>query len=88
MAEHVFVETNWVIDCVAPTLAAGPAALELLARAGAGDLVLHLPTICLIEAKKVVRERNVRDYTAAARSFIRARRGADRRAKTNPGARP
>ncbi|HEX3769338.1 MAG TPA: hypothetical protein VHV30_00670, partial [Polyangiaceae bacterium] len=78
MAEHVIVETNWVIDHLAPALAPGPAARALFDRAAAGELVLHVPALCLGEARKVLRERSVRDYSGAMRAFIRTRRDTGR----------
>jgi len=43
---HVFVETNWVVECAAPAHHKTPAALELLKRAASGELKLYLPVIC------------------------------------------
>jgi hypothetical protein len=48
---HVFVETNWVVDCTAPAHNKVPAALDLLRRARDGEIQLHLPAICLAEAR-------------------------------------
>jgi len=48
---HVFVETNWVVDCAAPAHNKVPAALDLIRRAREGEIQLHLPTVCLTEAK-------------------------------------
>ncbi len=86
MAEHVIVETNWVVDFAAPSLAQGPAAQALLEQARAGELVLHVPALCLVEARKVVRERTARDYTTAVRRFIRAEREGGRVDRTNADA--
>ena len=51
---HVFVETNWVVARVAPTLFYNSAAGELLERARRGELHLHVPALSLSEAHKVV----------------------------------
>jgi hypothetical protein len=48
---HVFVETNWVVDCTAPAHNKVPAALDLLRRARDGEIQLHVPSICLAEAR-------------------------------------
>jgi hypothetical protein len=51
---HVFVETNWVVAYAAPAhhKLQIPAAPELLDRAAAGELTLHLPSICISEARR------------------------------------
>jgi hypothetical protein len=51
---HVFVETNWVVECAAPAHHKTPAALELLKRAASGELKLYLPVICLSEARRPI----------------------------------
>jgi hypothetical protein len=51
---HVFVETNWVVECAAPAHHKTPAALELLNRAASGELRLYLPVICLSEARRPI----------------------------------
>lgn len=43
-------------------------------RARQADVVLHVPAVCFVEAKKVVRERRPRADLEAIRSFIRDRR--------------
>jgi hypothetical protein len=48
---HVFVETNWVVDCAAPAHNKVQAALDLLQRASHDEIQLHLPAICLAEAR-------------------------------------
>jgi hypothetical protein len=53
---HVFVETNWVVACAAPAHHKIPAALELLERAASGELTLHLPVICISEARRPILE--------------------------------
>jgi hypothetical protein len=55
--KHVFVETNWVVDCCAPAHLRQLAALELLRAANSGAIQLHLPGPCLTEARSVIRNR-------------------------------
>lgn len=72
--KHVFVETNWVVDFVAPAISRNPGASELLERSRGGELVLHVPAIALSEARKVVRERSVRADLGNIRAFVRETR--------------
>jgi predicted nucleic acid-binding protein len=51
---HVFVETNWVVAYAAPTHLQVPAALTLARKAEAGDIRLHLPSVCLTEARRPI----------------------------------
>jgi hypothetical protein len=51
---HVFVETNWVFDYAAPGHHKSLDAVALLDRARANDLQLHLPALCLTEARHVI----------------------------------
>lgn len=74
MLKHVLVETNWVVDVVAPSLSRNRDAVALHDSARRGDVILHVPAICLVEARKVVRERRPRADLEAIRSFIRDRR--------------
>ncbi len=53
---HVFVETNWVVDWASPAHHQAPAAADLLERAERGELRLHLPSICLHEARNPIRK--------------------------------
>jgi predicted nucleic acid-binding protein len=71
---HVFVETNWVVELVAPLISRNPGARELLERSRRGELVLHVPAIALAEARKVIRERSPRADLGGIRAFIRDRR--------------
>ena len=54
---HVFVETNWVVACLAPAHHKVPAAVDLLGRAATGEITLHLPVICISEARRPILER-------------------------------
>src|SRR5690349_2430382 len=78
MASHVFVETNWVVDVVAPVLSRNRDALDLYDRARKGEVQLHLPAVCLIEARKVVAARGVRADLNAIRSYVRDMRADGR----------
>jgi hypothetical protein len=51
---HVFVETNWVVSYVGPAFEQDAEAKRLLGRAQAGELRIHLPKICLIEASRTL----------------------------------
>src|SRR5258708_5352615 len=52
---HVFVETNWLFEYAAPAHHQVPDAAELLKRAQRGDFTVHLPNICLGEARQAIR---------------------------------
>ena len=54
---HVFVETNWVVDVLAPAHHREPSAVRLQDRAVDGELTLHVPSICFTEARKVIPNR-------------------------------
>jgi hypothetical protein len=53
--KHVFVETNWVVDCAKPAYLRVPLALALAERAQAGELLLHVPAVCFTEARNPIR---------------------------------
>ncbi len=76
MAKHVFVETNWVVDYAGSSLSRNAGALELLEQARNGDFVLHLPAICLVEARRVISRKSGPKDLAAIRRYIRPARGA------------
>jgi hypothetical protein len=52
---HVFVETNWVVAYAAPAYMQMPTAAQLIEKARAGKLTLHLPALCLTEARHPLR---------------------------------
>ena len=54
---HVFVETNWVVAYAAPAHRQVPAAAQLMEKALAGQLTLHLPAFCLTEARHPLRNK-------------------------------
>ncbi len=60
----VLVETNWVVDVVAPAHLQSLQAVKLLSRAEAGEFELHVPAVCLTEALETVPRR----FTPRARS--------------------
>lgn len=68
---HVFVETNWVVAYAAPAHHKNPAAVELLTRARAGEFQLHLPALCLTEARHPLMTRcQPRNEANAVRDFL------------------
>jgi hypothetical protein len=68
---HVYVETNWVVAYAAPAYQNIPAATGLLERASRGELVLHLPSICISEARHPILQRyQVRNEADLVRRFI------------------
>lgn len=69
--KHVFVETNWVVASSAPVHERMPAALELVERAKRGEIRLHLPSICLGEARHPIRSKyQPRTSADAIRKFL------------------
>lgn len=70
---HIFVETNWVVAFAAPAhhKLQVRAAAELLERAAAKEIVLHLPSICISEARRPIQERfQVRNEADRIRRFL------------------
>lgn len=55
--KHVLVESNWVFEYVEPEFKRKPSARKLVERAGAGELTLHVPAICLREGAESVRRK-------------------------------
>jgi predicted nucleic acid-binding protein len=55
--QAVFVETNWVVDVIAPAHLQSLKSVQLLEQANAGLFELYLPAICLIEARETVLRR-------------------------------
>jgi predicted nucleic acid-binding protein len=69
---HVFVETNWVFACAAPAHHREVQAVELLDRARAGELQLHLPSPCLTEARQAIAVKcQPRNEADAIRRFLK-----------------
>ena len=62
--QAVFVETNWVVDIVAPAHLQSQQASQLLSLAETGEFELYLPAICLTEARETIPRR----FTPRSRS--------------------
>ncbi len=68
---HVFVETNWLFAYAAPAHHQIPAAAELLERAQRGEFTLHVPNICLGEARRAILAKcQPRNEANAIRRFL------------------
>jgi predicted nucleic acid-binding protein len=68
----VLVETNWIVDVVAPAHLQSPQAKGLLQRAEAGEFELYVPAICLGEARKTIPRRFApRARSEDLRKFVR-----------------
>ncbi len=68
----VFVETNWVVDIIAPAHLQSPQALQLLEQANGGEFALYVPAICLAEARETVPRRfTPRSRSEDFRKFVR-----------------
>lgn len=68
----VLVETNWVVDIVAPAHLQSPQASQMLLRAQAGEFKLYIPAICLTEARETVPRRFApRSRSEDLRKFVR-----------------
>ncbi len=71
----VLVETNWVVDIIAPAHLQSPQAIQLLQRAQAGEFDLYIPAICLAEARETVPRRfSPRFHSEDLRKFVRRAR--------------
>jgi hypothetical protein len=68
----ILVETNWVVDIIAPAHLQSPQAIQLLQRAQAGEFELCVPAICLAEARETVPRRFApRSRSGDFRTFVR-----------------
>lgn len=68
---HVFVETNWLVDFAAPSYRRTPAVVELYGRAKTGELQIHIPAICISEARRPVHERfQIRKEADSVREYL------------------
>jgi predicted nucleic acid-binding protein len=54
---HIFVETNWLFAVAAPAHDRIPAALELLDSARDGRVRIYVPSCCIGEARKTIRQK-------------------------------
>jgi hypothetical protein len=70
--QAVLVETNWVVDVIAPAHLQSPQAIQLFQRAQAGEFKLYVPAICLTEARETVPRRfSPRSRSDDLRKFVR-----------------
>jgi len=70
--QAVLVETNWVVDVIAPAHLQTPQAVQLLQRAREGEFELYVPAISLTEARETVRRRFApRSRSDDMRQFLR-----------------
>jgi predicted nucleic acid-binding protein len=68
---HVFVESNWVYSYSAPAHHKRQDAVNLLVRAENGEIRLHVPAICLTEARQAILARcQPRAEANAVRRFL------------------
>jgi hypothetical protein len=68
---HVFVESNWLFAFAAPAHHQVPAAAELFDRARRGDFTLHMPNVCIGEARQAIMARcQPRKEADALRRFL------------------
>ncbi len=68
---HVFVETNWIVAYGAPAHQRVYAATNLLQRAATGEVQLYLPSICIAECRRPIREKfQVRSDADRVRRFL------------------
>lgn len=75
----VLVETNWVVDIIAPGHLQSPQAAQLLIRAQSSEFELHVPAICLTEARETVPRRFApRSRSEDLRKFVRWARDENR----------
>ena len=75
----VLVETNWLVDVVAPAHLQSPQAIQLLARAESGEFKLYIPARCFAEARETVPRRfSPRSRSEDLRKFVRWARDSER----------
>jgi hypothetical protein len=75
----VLVETNWVVDLIAPAHLQNPQAAQLLSSAKSGEIELHVPAICLTEARETVPRRFIpRSRSGDLRKFLAWAKSQDR----------
>jgi hypothetical protein len=73
----VFVETNWLVGYAAPAHQKVYAAVDLLKKANRGEVQLYLPSICLSECRRPIREKfQVRLEADRVRKFLLWAKGA------------
>ena len=68
---HVFVESNWLFPFAAPAHHQVPAAAELFDRARRGEFTLHIPNVCIGEARQAIMTKcQPRNEANALRRFL------------------
>jgi predicted nucleic acid-binding protein len=68
---HVFVETNWLVSYAAPAHQKVYAAIDLLNKANRGEVQLYLPSVCIAECRRPIREKfQVRQEADRVRRFL------------------
>lgn len=68
---HVFVETNWLVSYAAPAHQKVYAATDLLKKANEGEVQLYLPSVCIAECRRPIREKfQVRQEADRVRRFL------------------
>jgi hypothetical protein len=68
---HVFVESNWLFAFAAPAHHQVPDAAELLNRARHGDFTIHMPNVCIGEARQAIMTKcHPRKEANAIRRFL------------------
>jgi hypothetical protein len=90
VSKHVFVETNFIVDLVRPCSA--PGARALYER---DDVVLHVPWVSLVESKRTLKDRIVREDLGfgprlqdfLTREFLEGRLSRDEKKNFEPLAR-
>ena len=69
--QHVFVETNWLVGYAAPAHQKTYTAVDLLQKANRGEVQLYIPSICLAECRRPIREKfQVRLEADRVRRFL------------------
>jgi hypothetical protein len=68
---HVFVESNWVVDVCAPAFLRTKSALALLDAASRNEIVLHVPSIALREARSVIQRKYQPNEASKLQAFRR-----------------
>ena len=69
--QHVFVETNWLVGYAAPAHQKIYAAVQLLQKANRREVQLYIPSICLAECRRPLREKfQVRSEADRVRRFL------------------
>ena len=69
--QHVFVETNWLVGYAAPAHQKIYTAVDLLQKANRGEVQLYIPSICLAECRRPIRDKfQVRLEADRVRRFL------------------